>query len=129
MTDDGGARNRRFARVDLAARVQLTSIDPERDPETGVPTLWDADELCETLSEGGAFIRTLDPPAQGRRVLLQIHLPSGESVETVGRVAWTRVPLRGTRGAGVGVEFVAPDGEVRRALSRLVSRGRGPAIE
>ena len=116
--------NRRVERVDLRARVQLTSLDPERDPQTGFPTLWESDELCETLSLGGAFIRTLDPPAKGRRVLLQIQLPGGESVETIGRVAWTRGPLRGAREAGVGVEFVAPDGDVQRALSRFLALAR-----
>jgi hypothetical protein len=122
-------RNRRFERVDLRARVQLTSLDPERDPHTGVPTLWESDELCETLSVGGAFISTLDPPARGRRVLLQIHLPTGEAVETVGRVAWTRVPLRGAREAGVGVEFVAPGNDAQRALSRFLSRARSAPSE
>jgi hypothetical protein len=117
-------RGRRYERVALRARVQLTSLDPERDPETGVPTLWESDELCETLSVGGAFIRSEDPPAKGRRVLLQIQLPSGESVETLGRVAWTRVPLGGARKPGVGVEFVAPDGDAQRALSRFLDAAR-----
>jgi hypothetical protein len=119
-----GARSRRFERVDLCARVEFSSLDPERDPRTGIPTLWESDELCETLSVGGAFIRTADPPAKGRRLLLQIHLPGGESVEAVGRVAWTRVPLRGRRESGVGVEFIASGGEARRTLSRFVARAR-----
>jgi len=116
-------RSRRFERVDLRARVQVTSLEPARDPESGVPTLWDSHELCETLSVGGAFIRTVDPPAKGQRLLLQIHLPSGESVETLGRVAWTRVPLRGARdaGVGVGVEFVAPSGATTGALERFLT--------
>ena len=125
--EDG--RNRRFERIDLRARVQLTSLDPERDPRTGVPTLWESDELCETLSLGGAFIRTVDPPAKGRRVLLQIHLPSGESVDRVGRVAWTRFPVGGVREAGVGVEFVVPDGDAQGALSRFLSLARCPESE
>jgi hypothetical protein len=123
MSSEDG-RGRRYERVDLRARVQLTSLDPERDPETGVPTLWESDELCETLSVGGAFIRSEDPPAKGRRVLLQIQLPSGESVETLGRVAWTRVPLGGARKPGVGVEFVAPGGDAQRALSRFLDAAR-----
>jgi Tfp pilus assembly protein PilZ len=122
-------RHRRFERVELRARVQLTSIDPERDPLTGIPTLWESDELCETLSVGGAFIRTLDPPAKGRRILLQIHLPNGESVETSGRIAWTRVPLGGVRESGVGVEFAASDGETRGALERFLSRARSVRAE
>ncbi len=123
MSTDG-SRNRRFERVDLRARVQLSSISPERDPETGVPTLWESDELCETLSVGGAFIRTFDPPAKGHRVLLQIHLPGGESIETVGRVAWTRVPLGGAREPGVGVEFVTPSGEARDVIARFLAGAR-----
>jgi hypothetical protein len=122
--NENDSRSRRFERVDLRARVRLTSLDPERDPQTGVPTLWESDELCETLSLGGAFIRSDDPPAKGRRVLLHIHLPSGESVETVGRVAWTRVPLRGAREPGVGVEFVAPDTQAQGALARFLERAR-----
>jgi Tfp pilus assembly protein PilZ len=123
---DPGSRNRRFERVDLRARVQLSSIEPERDPATGTPTSWESDELCETLSVGGAFIRTDDPPARGHRVLLQIHLPDGESIETVGRVAWTRVPLGGARTPGVGVEFVAPTGAAQGALERFLAAARGP---
>jgi Tfp pilus assembly protein PilZ len=119
-----GERNRRFERVALRARVQLRSLEPTPDPESGVPTLWDTDEFCETLSVGGAFIRSADPPAKGQRLLLQIHLPGGSSVETLGRVAWTRIPLRGARGAGVGVEFVAPSGEARGALERFLGQAR-----
>ena len=118
----GEDRNRRFERIDLRARVQLTSLDPERDPTTGIPTLWESDEMCETLSVGGAFICTPDPPGKGRRLLLQIHLPTGESVETIGRVAWTRVPLGGSREAGIGIEFVAPGGKARHALSEFLAR-------
>lgn len=118
------SRSRRFERVDLRARVQLTSLDPERDPATGVPMLWESDELSETVSVGGLFVRSLDPPAKGRRVLVQIHLPSGESVEAEGRVAWTRVPLGAGKHPGVGIEFVAPGRAAQRALSRFVSRAR-----
>ncbi|HEY8121060.1 MAG TPA: PilZ domain-containing protein [Myxococcota bacterium] len=118
-------RNRRFERIELKARVQISSLDPERDPTTGMPTLWETDELCETISAGGAFIRTLDPPSKGRRLLLQIHLPSGESVQTEGRVAWTCVPLDGVRDAGLGVEFVAPSGAANGALQRFLQRSRG----
>jgi len=119
------ARSRRFERVDLRARVQVTSLEPARDPQTGVPTLWKTNELCETLSLGGAFIRSADPPAKGQRLLLRIHLPGGDSIETLGRVAWTRVPLRGDGGAGVGVEFVTPSGDTQGTLARALSHARG----
>jgi Tfp pilus assembly protein PilZ len=120
---------RRFARVEIRARVQVSSLEPQLDPETGVPISWESDELCATLSVGGAFIHTADPPPRGNRLLLQIHLPSGESIETVGRVAWARYPLSGTREPGVGIEFVAPTGEARGALERLLSGAQGRSRE
>lgn len=126
---DAGARSRRFERIDLRARVQLTSIAPERDPESGLPTSWESDETCETLSVGGAFIRTVDPPGKGHRVLLQIHLPDGEPIETIGRVAWTRVPLGGARAPGVGVEFVAPSREARGRIERFLAGARAATGE
>jgi Tfp pilus assembly protein PilZ len=127
MTDTHPAR--RFTRVDLQARVQVSSLEPLRDPATGIPVSWQSDELCATLSVGGAFIHTADPPPPGNRLLLQIHLPSGESIETVGRVAWTRYPLGEARAPGVGVEFVSPTGEARDTLERALAAAQNPAPE
>lgn len=126
----GESSNRRFERVDLRARVQVSSIDPERDPRTGAASYRDADELCATLSRGGAFIHSADPPAPGHRLLLQLHLPDGESVEAIARVAWRRVPLGASREGGVGVEFVAASGEAQGALDRFLATARAlPARE
>ena len=123
----GDSSNRRFERIDLRARVQVSSIDPERDPRTGATSYRDTDELCGTLSRGGAFIHSADPPAPGRRLLLQLHLPGGESVEAVARVAWTRVPLGATREGGIGVEFVAASGEAQGVIDRFLASARATA--
>ncbi len=121
---DTSESSRRYARIDLEARVQVSSIDPERDPNTGTLCYRESDELCGNLSVGGAFFRTLDPPAPGRRLLLQIHLPGGESVEAVGRVAWTRLMLVRSGeppACGVGVEFVEASGETQSVLERYLA--------
>jgi Tfp pilus assembly protein PilZ len=116
--------SRRYARVDVRAQARVSSIDAERDAASGALCFRESDELCATLSVGGAFIHTDDPPAPGRRVLLQIALPGGASVEAVGRVAWTQRPV-GTRGeagpaAGAGIEFVSDDQETRGVIARYL---------
>jgi hypothetical protein len=122
------SRNRRHARFPLEAQIRVTSIDAERDPETGRTWFHESSELCTSLSVGGAFIRTLDPPAPGRRLLLQIHLPGGESVEAVGRVAWRKrvigEPAAAPGDAGAGVEFVASSLDAQSALARYLARAR-----
>lgn len=118
---------RRHARVDLRARARVSSIDPERDG-SGALCFHESDELCENLSLGGAFIHTPDPPAQGRRVLLQIHLPDGAALEAVGRVAWTQRALGASgepHAIGVGIEFLSDDLETRGVIERYLEALRG----
>ena len=70
----------------------------------------DAREYVANLSRGGAFIRTNDPPSPGRRVLVQIHVPDAEPIETIGRIAWSRkvlTPNGESQDGGAGVEFLA----------------------
>ncbi len=63
-------------------------------------------------------------------MLLQIHLPGGESVEAVGRVAWRKRVLGEPGGpaadAGAGIEFVASTHEARSALARYLARAEDP---
>ncbi len=111
---------RRHPRVPLALSIRVSSIDPEIDPWTGRPFFRSSQELCANLSRGGAFIRTREPFAAGRRLLLELALPDGRPLEAVGRVAWTRVVLRPAGSdddaTGVGVEFL---GGVPDDLARL----------
>jgi hypothetical protein len=108
---------RRHQRVSLRVPVDVSTIDPERDPRTGRPYFRDCQELCGNLSTGGMFIATAEPPSPGRRLLVRIHTPDGAAIETVARVAWR------ARGAerGVGVEFVGPSAATRAALERIVN--------
>jgi hypothetical protein len=125
MTEDPQER-RRHPRVPLALSIRVSSIDPETDPWTGRPFFRSSQEICGNLSRGGAFIRTREPFAAGRRLLLELELPDGRPVEAVGRVAWTRVVLR-PAGAdddatGVGIEFL---GGVPDDLARLAELAAG----
>ena len=130
MPEDPTER-RRHRRVPLALSIRVSSIDPETDPWTGRPFFRSSHELCANLSRGGAFIRTREPFAAGRRLLLELELPDGRPLEAVDRVAWTRVILRPAGGddeaTGVGVEFVGgvPDDLAR--LEELAARSRAAA--
>lgn len=113
---------RRHQRVALRVPVDVSTIDPERDPRTGRPYFRDCQELCGNLSTGGMFIATAEPPSPGRRLLLRIHTPDGAAIETVARVAWrARSAGPGASERGVGVEFVGPSAATRAALERIVS--------
>jgi hypothetical protein len=118
---------RRDNRLPVQYPVRVTSIDPERDPRTGRPYFQESQEYCGNLSSGGAFIRTLDPPSPGRRLLVRIHVPGREAIEAVGRVAWTRTvldPNGATDECGAGVEFVDSTGQTRSALEALLAGER-----
>ncbi len=109
-------QDRRSQRVPVHVPVRVSTIDPETDPLTGQPYFRDTREYVANISEGGAFIRTNDPPQAGGRVLVQIHVAEGESIEAVGRVAWSRRVLtpateapdvdEAEDEAGAGVEFL-----------------------
>lgn len=112
------ASTRRYQRIALRVPVDVSTIDPERDPRTGRPYFRACRELCGNLSTGGMFIATSEPPSPGRRLLLRIHAPDGAPIETLARVAWREPGVN-----GVGVEFVGPNASTRAALERIV-RGR-----
>lgn len=116
------ASTRRHQRVALRVPVDVSTIDPERDPLTGRPYFRACQELCGNLSTGGMFIATAEPPSPGRRLLVRIHTPDGPTIETVARVAWrARAAGPGASERGVGVEFVGPSAATRAALERIVS--------
>ena len=121
-------KSRQHARTPVEVGVRVSTIDPEIDLETGRRYFRESEETCATLSPGGAFIRTLDPPATGRRVVLQIHVPGeGEPVEATGRVAWSRRDLdpASRPESGAGVEFTGADPRSRRVLARYLALRRG----
>ena len=102
--------SRRHRRVPVHVAVRISTIDPETDPRTGRPYFRDTREYVANVSRGGAFIRTDDPPSPGRRVLVQIHVPDAEPIETIGRIAWSRkvlTPTGESQDGGAGVEFLA----------------------
>lgn len=117
--------SRRHPRVPVRVPVRVSTIDPETDPRTGRPCFRATREMCANLSRGGAFIHTDDPLSPGHRVLVEIHVPGREPLETLGRVAWAKSVLgpSGRIDNGVGVEFLGAEttdlpGEIEGFLER-----------
>jgi uncharacterized protein (TIGR02266 family) len=121
---------RRHRRVRVEASIRLSTIDAEIDPWTGRPFFRAWEERCANLSRGGAHVRTHEPLALGRRVLIEVTLPGGAGMEAIGRVAWARPERDGgdDAGFGLGVEFLGgrPDQVVRleRFLAGVHETGR-----
>jgi uncharacterized protein (TIGR02266 family) len=114
-------RRRRHVRIAVHVPVRVSTIDAETDPRTGRPFFRASREYCANLSRGGAFIRTRDPLSPGHRVLVEIHMPEGDPIETIGRVAWAKTvlgPGREPHESGVGVEFLGGSDDALVALER-----------
>jgi len=126
---ESGADRRRHPRVELRVPVRLSTIDAEPDPRTGRASFRTSEETSANVSRGGLFVATTDPVSPGRRVLLELELPGGRRLETVGRVAWTRARTGGAGrdGEGFGIEFLGGRPEDLAKLERILApRRRAP---
>lgn len=124
---DHRPQQRRFERVPARLRVRLSTIEPERDPWTGRPFFRASHETCANVSRGGVFIRTAEPLTPGRRILLEMHLPGGRSLEAVGRVAWSRrvmAPRESDADSGIGIEFLGGAADQFGALEEFIDTHR-----
>ena len=114
---------RRHRRVATDIAVRISTIEPERDPWTGRPFFRASQETCRNVSRGGAFVKTTEPLDPGRRLLVEVHLPSGAPLEAIGRVAWTKrvmVPHSRDAESGIGIEFIGAASEQFSALEDYI---------
>ena len=123
MTTDNYQDRRRHRRVSASMSVRISTIEPERDPWTGRPFFRASQETCGNVSRGGAYVRTGEPLAPGRRILLEITLPDGQPVEAIGRIAWSKrvlTPRERDEQAGIGIEFLGGAAEQFSALENYI---------
>lgn len=128
MSEPNYNSQRRFERIEASIDVRISTIEPERDPWTGRPFFRASHETCVNLSRGGAFVRTAEPLREGRRLLVEIHLPNSEPIEAIGRVAWTRRTLgpgasaqERREGAGIGIEFLGGAADQLNAIDEYIA--------
>ena len=103
-------RTRRvYPRAEVRLQARISTVSPQTDPSTGQVYFRSSDETCENVSRQGAFVATLEPILEGQQLLIEIDLPTGEEVSSLGRVCWSRARLPSEadpRRPGFGVEFV-----------------------
>lgn len=106
----------RHPRRSTTVPVVVATVDGEVDPATGARFYRTAEESTANLSRGGAYVRSWEPLAEGRRVLVTLALPDlpggprGGEIQLEGHVAWTQRRVRpNAQGrvepAGYGVAF------------------------
>lgn len=103
--------SQKHPRIETTVAVQITTVEPEIDPESGAQFFRSAEFTTANLSRGGAFIHSWEPLEPGRRVVADLTLPDGKKIQLVARVAWTRRELRRTDGRkwiepGYGIQFI-----------------------
>ncbi len=116
-------------RVPLSVPVRISTIDPETDPSTGKPYFRTSEETSANVSRGGTFVLTREPIAPGRRLLIEIDIPDGPRIQTIGRVAWTRTviePAEESPTSGFGIEFTGGSPEHLSRLREFLDRNLGP---
>jgi Tfp pilus assembly protein PilZ len=74
------------------------------------------------------FVKTTEPFDTGRRLLVEIKLPTGQPLEAIGRVAWVKRtvsanPLENV--SGVGIEFLGAASEHFEALESYINHRAG----
>lgn len=124
-TASSEARRRRHERVESAISVRISTIEPERDPWTGRPFFRSLHETCGNVSRGGVFVKTTEPLDPGRRILVEIRLPTGRPLEAIGRVAWVKRDLEADQldsNSGIGIEFLGGASEQFEALDDYITR-------
>ena len=133
MSEVSDSQRRRYARVRADIPVRISTIEPDLDPLTGRRYFRASQERCANLSRGGLFVETHELLDPGRRVLIELSLPDGASVEAIGRVAWTQYAMRNESSkdldCGVGIEFVGGASEQLSALEEFVNRGAQGEID
>ena len=126
------AHRRRHERISSEIPARISTIEPERDPWTGRPFFRASQERCLNLSRGGAFVRTTEPLAPGRRLLVEIHLPNGTHLEAIAKVAWTKTVMSSQArdaGGGIGIEFLGGDASEFAALSHYIEENAESTID
>ena len=113
-------------RVNVRIPIRISTIDPEVDPKTGKLFFFTSEEFSANVSRGGAFVTTPEPIHPGRRVLVEIDIPNGSSIQTIGRVVWKQLPdptedTSSKQWSGIGIQFTSGRPDLFNELDRYIN--------
>jgi len=115
-------------RISVRMAARISTIDAEVDSLTGKRFFRASAETCANVSRGGAFVSMREPIPAGRRLLVELEIPGGKTVQTLGRVVWARsttaaeMPAGKNPEPGIGIQFVGGAREEIEALEQFVTR-------
>lgn len=115
----------KHTRIMTSVPVRIATVDAERDPDTGKLFFRSSETTTANLSHGGAFVHSWEPLNAGRRVIVSIELSTGQEIQVVARVAWTRRELRQAESneleaPGYGLEFIGGSSAELAALDAFL---------
>lgn len=119
-------KKQQHKRVSVRVPIRLSTVDPERDPKTGKLYFFTSEEVSANISRGGAFVATPEDIPEGRRILVEIDIPNGSKIQTLGRVVWKRLgsgqlDVSPQTRPGVGIEFTGGRPEHLSELDRYIT--------
>lgn len=126
-----GIERRIHPRQDTSLPVRISTIDAETDRRSRAPFFRASREWSANVSRGGVFVRTSEPLAMGRRVLVELTLPDGRCIDSVGRVAWVQRRIPGGEeptAEGIGIEFLGAAPDDLLALERFLRTQRSDGV-
>jgi Tfp pilus assembly protein PilZ len=109
--------SRRYPRRRVELTARLACLDPDRDERTGGSVYRMMTVRTVDVSDGGMAVQAEEGFGSGRRVVVELDLPDGRTVEVSGRIVWLELPTNGLRSdARMGIEF----GELSAGLAQTV---------
>ncbi len=132
-----GERSRETSwRFNVRVPVRISTIDPAIDLETGTPYFQTCEEACSNISRGGIFVATTEVIEPGRRLLVEVEIPEGGTLQSIGQVVWRRIGIPGASPSpaarpGIGIRFTGGRPgqfvELERYLLQIAARRKNLA--
>ena len=123
--DDGDRATPR--RSTLRIPLRISTIDPKTDPGTPRPYFLTSEEFSANVSRGGAFVLTDEALDPGSRLIIELELPNGPTIQRIARVVWNRISIPGVdsipnRRPGIGIEFIGGRADHVQEFEHYLSR-------
>jgi hypothetical protein len=95
---------RGHARVAAQLKARVSTLDPSAESGDGPSYYLLVGAVTLDVADGGLGLAAEESMKRGQRVLVELELASGESVECKGRVAWSGQDTEGRSVLGISFE-------------------------
>jgi hypothetical protein len=99
---------RRHPRLSIARSVSISTLDASRDGATGAFYFLVSEGSTLDIGDGGLGLEVHDTLREGSRVLVDVELGEGRTLECRARVVWTAEDITGAHFAGLSFDEPQP---------------------